>query len=75
MVSLQGSELLSYKMVRIANEQSYMYALNQLNNLAIADHSFINEKSRQDQEIPLNFILREFSCFEDQDNLLSLPKN
>ncbi len=73
--SLQGSQVLPYKMVRIANEQNYIKILDKLNKLVIAGHSFINEKSQQDQEILLNFILREISYFEHRDNLVSLPNS
>ena len=62
--------VLPYKMVRITNEQDYIKVLGQLNELVDKGHSFISEKSRDDQEILLNFILREISYFEHRDNLV-----
>lgn len=68
--SLQGNEL-PYTMVRIANEQDYIKVLRRLNKLVATGHSFISEMSPREQEILLNFILREISYFEHRDELVS----
>ena len=68
-ISLQGSDL-PFAMIRIADEQGYMRALNQLDELMTSGDSFISESSPSKQDILLNFILREISYFEHRDRLV-----
>ena len=60
---LQGSKV-SFRMVRINNEQGYMQLFNLLKELVAESDSFISKLPQQKQDILLNLILREISHFE-----------
>jgi len=62
-LTLQGKEV-SDRMVRIANRESYMQVLKLLDDLLRKGNSFIVELPGEEQDILLNFILREVSYFE-----------